>query len=158
MAAYIVAIVLRVLAGIIPLSILVFISLLTACSNHHYVDSAERYSVPPKKDLQPRNYRDFGIPSQWDQTGILVSQAKVKSRLMADMRLLMQSGFSCRIFKVTTQADALEYWLVADDFDNRLQARQAIKKITESGLWRGALSLVALPVIDPGEQVAVRSR
>jgi len=150
------ALFLRLIAGVIPLSVLALLSLATGCSSYQSRSADASYSVPPLNRSAQLDYREFGIPGQWDDTGILISHNRVKSRLLADMRLLMQFGYSTRVFKVTNQVNETEFWLVAEGFAGREDARQAIRKMADSGLWLGELSLVSLPGEAGDTQVATR--
>ncbi len=153
---FLLALLFRILAGFIPLSILALSLVITSCSSYPSTSLGASYSVPPISRPTNLDYRAFGIPGQWDNTGILVAHDRIKSRLLSDMRLMMQFGYNSRVFQVTNQANETEFWLVAEGFAGRESARQAILKMAKTGLWRGALSLVSLPDVETENRVATR--
>lgn len=144
-APFLFALFTRLIAVSVPLSCVALLSLTTGCSSYQPRSAGTFYSVPPINRSAQLDYREFGIPGQWDDTGILISHNRVKSRLLADMRLLMQFGYSTQVFKVTNQMNETEFWLVAEGFAGREDAHQAIRRMADSGLWLGELSLVSLP-------------
>ena len=154
----VVGVVLRFIVGLIPLSIMALTIALSGCGTAQVADRADHYSIPPQQTQPLLDYRDFGVPSQWDRVGVLAGQSKVRAQLMADMRLLMQLGVSSRIYKVQNRYQAVEYWLIAADFDNRHQARSVIAVLEKSGMWFQPVSLLAMPGGASEEQVAGRTR
>lgn len=146
----------RCLVSFIPLSLLIALSLISGCAQQPVSQSLD-YSLPPATKAQAAfDYRDFGMATAEGDIALLVAVDRLPQQLSARARLLMQLGFEHRIVAVKNQLGAEEYWLLAQGYSGREQARRAVRTLQNTGLWSTPVSLVALPFTDGASQVAGR--
>ena len=146
----------RFVVGFIPLSILMALSLVSGCAQQPVSQSLD-YSLPPTSQAQAAfDYRDFGMATAEGDIALLVAVGRLPQQLSARARLLMQLGFEHRIVAVKNQLGAEEHWLLAQSYRGREQARRAVRRLKDTGLWSTPVSLVALPLTDGASQVAGR--